>query len=91
MIFKRLSRRCPEPAVPKRRYGVDAAGSVLCLASEVERSRQIEAAAESLDVVGCQSGWDEEVSPRFLMIHECARHNGHADFLREAIHGTVGI
>ncbi|MGW4295317.1 mycothiol transferase [Micromonospora chersina] len=25
------------------------------------------------------------------MMHEYARHNGHADFLREAVDGTVGV
>jgi Protein of unknown function (DUF664) len=25
------------------------------------------------------------------LIHEYARHNGHADFLREGIDGTVGV
>jgi uncharacterized damage-inducible protein DinB len=60
---------------------------------EVERARQIEAEAGSLDVTGHQPRWDEDVSLRFVMlhmIHEYARHNGHADFLREAIDGTVG-
>jgi hypothetical protein len=35
-----------------------------------------------------------EVSLRLVMlhlIHEYARHNGHADFLREAIDGAVGV
>ena len=61
--------------------------------AEVERSRQIEAEAESLDVLGYQPRWEEQVSLRFVMlhlIHEYARHNGHADFLREAIDGVVG-
>jgi uncharacterized damage-inducible protein DinB len=61
--------------------------------AEVDRSRQIEAEAESLDVLGYQPRWDEQVSLRFVMlhlIHEYARHNGHADFLREGIDGTVG-
>lgn len=61
--------------------------------AEVFRSRQIEAAADSLDVLGYQPRWDENVSLRFVMhhmIHEYARHNGHADFLREGIDGTVG-
>lgn len=61
--------------------------------AEVSRSRQIEAAADSLDVLGYQPRWDENVSLRFVMhhmIHEYARHNGHADFLREGIDGTVG-
>lgn len=61
--------------------------------AEVEWSRKIEAAAESLDVVGHQPRWDEDVSLRFVMlhmIHEYARHNGQADFLREGVDGTVG-
>lgn len=61
--------------------------------AEVECSRQIEAAADSLDVTGHQRRWGEDVSLRLVMlhlIHEYARHNGHADFLREGIDGTVG-
>jgi hypothetical protein len=61
--------------------------------SEVEHSRRVEQAAESLDVAGYQPRWDEEVSLRMVMIHvllEYGRHNGHADLLREAIDGTVG-
>ena len=61
--------------------------------SEVARSREIESAAESLDVTGHQARWGEDVSLRFVMlhmIHEYARHNGHADFLREGVDGTVG-
>jgi uncharacterized damage-inducible protein DinB len=61
--------------------------------SEVEHSRHIEKAAESLDVAGYQPRWEEEVSLRMVMIHvllEYGRHNGHADLLREAIDGTVG-
>ena len=37
--------------------------------------------------------WGEDVSLRLVMlhlIHEYARHNGHADFLREGVDGTVG-
>ncbi|MFG1951777.1 DinB family protein [Micromonospora sp. NPDC048830] len=60
---------------------------------EVEHARRIEREAESLDVLGHQPRWGEDVSLRLVMlhmIHEYARHNGHADFLREAIDGTVG-
>ncbi|WBB69471.1 DinB family protein [Micromonospora sp. WMMD812] len=60
---------------------------------EVEHSRRIEREAESLDVTGHQARWGEDVSLRLVMlhlIHEYARHNGHADFLREAIDGAVG-
>jgi uncharacterized damage-inducible protein DinB len=62
--------------------------------AEVEHSRRIEAATESLDVTGYQPKWGEDVSLRLVMlhmIHEYARHNGHADFLREGIDGTVGV
>jgi len=62
--------------------------------AEVGHSRRIEAAAESLDVTGYQSRWGEDVSLRLVMlhmIHEYARHNGHADFLREGIDGTTGV
>jgi uncharacterized damage-inducible protein DinB len=62
--------------------------------AEVEHSRRIEQAAASLDVTGYQVRWDEDVSLRLVMlhlIHEYARHNGHADLLRQGIDGTVGV
>ncbi|MFJ9949580.1 DinB family protein [Kitasatospora sp. NPDC091207] len=62
-------------------------------AAEVEHARRIERAAPSLDVTGHMPKWGEDVSLRLVMlhlIHEYARHNGHADFLREAIDGSVG-
>lgn len=37
--------------------------------------------------------WKQQASLRRVMlhlVHEYARHNGHADFLREAIDGTTG-
>ncbi|WP_329133584.1 DinB family protein [Streptomyces sp. NBC_01476] len=61
--------------------------------AEVENSRRVEREAESLDQAGYQPRWEEEVSLRMVMIHvllEYARHNGHADFLREGIDGVVG-
>ncbi|WP_371483123.1 DinB family protein [Kitasatospora sp. NBC_00315] len=61
--------------------------------AEVEHSRRIELAAPSLDVTGHQARWGEDVSLRMVMmhmIHEYARHNGHADLLREGVDGTVG-
>ena len=50
------------------------------------------AAAPSLDVTGRQDG--REFSLRWIMIHmieEYARHNGHADLLRQRIDGAVGV
>ncbi|WP_392667025.1 DinB family protein [Streptomyces sp. LN785] len=61
--------------------------------AEVENSRRIEREAESLDLVGRQPRWGEDVSLRMVMMHvllEYGRHNGHADFLREGVDGTVG-
>lgn len=58
--------------------------------SECERSRQA-AAEHSLDDTGLRRG--EEVSLRWIythMIEEYARHNGHADLLRELVDGKVG-
>ncbi len=77
----------------------DASGSTRLEAftawqAEVERSRRIELAAESLDVIAYQPRWDGNVSLRMVMqhmIHEYARHSGHADFLREGIDGVVGV
>ncbi len=60
---------------------------------EVGHARRIEREAESLEVTGYQARWGEKVSLRLVMlhmIHEYARHNGHADFLREGIDGEVG-
>ncbi|WP_090064845.1 DinB family protein [Lentzea flaviverrucosa] len=61
--------------------------------AEVGHSRRIEREAESLDVTGYQPRWGEQVSLRLVMNHLCheyARHNGHADFLREGIDGVTG-
>ncbi|MFJ3879822.1 DinB family protein [Streptomyces sp. NPDC090077] len=62
--------------------------------AEVEHSRAVEAAAESLEVTVYVPRWEQEASLRLVMLHminEYARHNGHADFLREAVDGTVGV
>ncbi|MEU8891037.1 DinB family protein [Streptomyces sp. NPDC048442] len=61
--------------------------------AEVEHARRIEREAESLDVYSHFARWGEDVSLRWVMlhmIHEYARHNGHADFLREGVDGVVG-
>jgi hypothetical protein len=55
-------------------------------------SRDIVAAAKSLDTLAASTARGE-VSLRWIMIHmieEYARHNGHADLLRELIDGAVG-
>jgi Protein of unknown function (DUF664) len=68
--------------------------------SEIEASQAI-TAARKLDAVGtrvrrtaeARTGETEEFSLRWVLIHmieEYARHNGHADLLRERIDGAVG-
>ncbi|GLF94632.1 DinB family protein [Streptomyces yaizuensis] len=67
---------------------------------EVERSRAVVAAAGSLDDSGtflepeaAEVLGDSEVSLRWILIHmieEYARHNGHADLLRERVDGVTG-
>jgi uncharacterized damage-inducible protein DinB len=59
--------------------------------AECAHARELEAAAESLEVTGTRRG--EPVELRWIMIHmieEYARHNGHADLIRELVDGTVG-
>jgi uncharacterized damage-inducible protein DinB len=62
--------------------------------AEIAIARDIEAAAPSLDVVGVDRRSGDEYSLRRVMNHliqEYARHNGHADLIREGIDGTTGV
>jgi len=59
--------------------------------AECEHARALVAAAPSLDATGNRGG--ERFSLRWVMVHmieEYARHNGHADLLRERIDGSTG-
>ena len=60
---------------------------------EVEKSRRIVGAA-GLDDLAARAGSEgERASLRWIMFHmieETARHNGHADLLREALDGATG-
>jgi uncharacterized damage-inducible protein DinB len=60
---------------------------------EVAFAEEFTAVAPDLDVTGTDS-WRGLVSLRWVLIHmveEYARHNGHADLLRERIDGAVGL
>jgi uncharacterized damage-inducible protein DinB len=62
--------------------------------AELAIARDIEAAAPSLDVTGVDRRSGEEYSLRRILLHvlqEYARHNGHADLLRERIDGATGV
>jgi hypothetical protein len=61
--------------------------------AECGRSREIVAAAASLDETGIQRSNGEPIALRTIMVKmiaEYARHNGHADLLRERIDGATG-
>jgi len=61
--------------------------------SECENARRVVAKFGSLDDVGAGQTKGAGISLRWTlqhMIEEYARHNGHADLLREAIDGTTG-
>jgi len=61
--------------------------------AQVERSREIVAAASSLDDTGTRFVDGAEFSLRWVLLRliaEYARHDGHADLLREHIDGSVG-
>jgi hypothetical protein len=76
-------------AVDPRRAGEDLA----TWRAECEAARAQVASFDSLDDVGRRQRHGEQVSLRWIMVHmieEYARHNGHADFLRERIDGAVG-
>ena len=78
-------------------YDADAASAAEAFAAweaEIAHARRIEHAAASLDVTGIDRRTGEEYSLRRVMIHlvqEYARHNGHADVIREGVDGTVGV
>jgi hypothetical protein len=68
----------------------DWAADLAAWQAECERSRA-NAAARSLSDTGAGRG--EDVSLRWIYVHmieEYARHNGHADLIRELVDGAVG-
>lgn len=61
--------------------------------AEVAFADRFVAAAPGLDVVG-EDAWRGTVSLRWVLVHmveEYARHNGHADLLRERVDGARGL
>jgi uncharacterized damage-inducible protein DinB len=61
--------------------------------SECQNARDVVATFASLDDVGAGQTVGAGISVRWTLVHmieEYARHNGHADLLREQIDGTTG-
>jgi hypothetical protein len=74
----------------------DVAADFAIWREECEKARAIAAATSSLEATGVEhyQGTDWDVSLRWIMTHiieEYARHNGHADLLRERIDGQTGV
>jgi hypothetical protein len=71
----------------------DPLAAIALWRSECEASRVV-VARHSLDQTGIRRSTGEPISLRWVlitMIAEYARHNGHADLLRERIDGTTGL
>lgn len=91
----------PGPAFPagQDEFDADTADAETDVArfdAEVEHSRRLAAAQPSLDTLGTGIRGGERIAPslRWVYVHmieEYARHNGHADLLRERIDGAVGV
>jgi uncharacterized damage-inducible protein DinB len=70
----------------------DAEADFAAFAAEVELARKV-AAGRSLDDTFYHPRREAELSLRWVYVHmieEYARHNGHADLIRERIDGTTG-
>jgi hypothetical protein len=71
--------------------GATLAAAVAAWREEIARARE-HCAARALDDTG--RFMDQDVSLRWIYVHmieEYARHNGHADLLRECTDGTTGV
>ncbi|HEY0126711.1 MAG TPA: DinB family protein [Blastococcus sp.] len=74
--------------------GADRAEAFTAWETEIAHARRIERAAPSLDVTAVDRSDGTAYSLRLVVLHviqEYARHNGHADLLREGIDGVVGV
>jgi uncharacterized damage-inducible protein DinB len=73
--------------------GADVAEAFDYWRSECANANQVLDTFDSLDAVGAGQELGAGISVRWTLAHmieEYARHNGHADFLREQIDGTTG-
>ncbi|MFB7907012.1 DinB family protein [Kitasatospora sp. NPDC056076] len=70
----------------------DVAADFATWRAEIEAARRASAGLP-LDTVGKRPRHDQEVTLRWILVHmieEYARHNGHADLLRELVDGSTG-
>ncbi|MEP6528208.1 MAG: DUF664 domain-containing protein [Nocardioidaceae bacterium] len=74
----------------------DVVGDMARFRHELDRCRRVAAEHSDLDTIGkgVRGGRQISVSLRWIYVHmieEYARHNGHADFLRERIDGATEV
>ena len=70
-----------------------AAEDLAAYRAELDASRSLARRWPDLDALGLGKRHGQDVSLRWIYLHmieEYARHNGHADLLRECLDGTVG-
>lgn len=82
-----------DPDMDFERLDGDPAEALAVWRAECERSREIVARAASLEETGTRRRDGRPISLRRILLHliaEYARHNGHADLLRERIDGAIG-
>lgn len=82
-----------DPDQDFERLDGDAAEAFAVWRAECDHAREIVADASSLDQTGIHKASGEPISLRRVLVHmiaEYARHNGHADLLRERIDGATG-
>ena len=73
--------------------GADPEEAFAAWRAEVARAREIVAASPTLDVTRTRRRTGETFSLRWILTHmieEYARHNGHADLIRERLDGETG-
>ncbi|QUH00463.1 DinB family protein [Saccharopolyspora erythraea] len=71
----------------------DFAEALASWRAECDASRKVVAEAASLDETGTRRSTGEPISLRWVLVNliaEYARHNGHADLLRERLDGATG-
>ncbi len=87
----------PRPDPWKHDDGLSGDQLITTFIRECERSRAVEQTAASLDeLAALPVSWARGTHPslRWIVNHvigEEARHNGHADLLRELVDGSVGV
>ncbi len=77
-----------------RADGADVEAAFVAWRAECDHARDLVESAPSLDALAVEPARDgSPVSLRWIVVHmieEYARHNGHADLLRERVDGVIG-